>query len=114
MSEYIEEEIIEEVVGESRPGLIILDMSKNQMKGVAYNLSAVVDNCRQLALSDSFHVCIDSKMAVPAFKTKTRGAQLVDALNGFDHINHIPKKKDSALESTTPAQPSYHSSHHAL
>jgi len=98
MGEYIEEEIIE---GEPRPGLLILGMSNDEMKAVSYNRSAVIENCRQLALSPFFHVCIDSKAVVPAFRVAAKGAQLVDALNAFDHINHIPKKKDSALEGTT-------------
>lgn len=80
-----------------RPGLLILDMSNDQVKGVAYNKAAVISNVAQLALSDFFHVCIDSKEEVPAFRAKQKGAKLVDELVGMDHINHFPKKGDSAL-----------------
>ena len=80
-----------------RPGLLILDMSNDQIKGVAYNKAAVLTNVAQLALSDFFHVCIDSKQEVPGFRAKQKGAKLVDELVSMEHINHFDKKEDSAL-----------------
>lgn len=80
-----------------RPGLLILDMSNDQIKGVAYNKAAVLANVAQLALSDFFHVCIDSKQEVPGFRAKQKGAKLVDELVSMEHINHFDKKEDSAL-----------------
>ena len=99
MADYEEEEIIEEIVedGVPRPGLLILDMSNDHLKGVAYNKAAVIANVAQLAMSDFFHVCIDSKEEVPGFRAKQKGAQLCDELAGFDHLNHFPKRQDSAL-----------------
>jgi hypothetical protein len=103
--EYDEEEIIEEVVededGEPKPGLLILDMLNENLKDVTYNKAAMISNCRHLAMSDFFHVCIESSPIVPKYRAATEGAQLVKELNGFDHVNHIPKKKDSALDGTT-------------
>jgi hypothetical protein len=100
--EYVEEEIIEEVIeDEPKPGLLILEMLNENLKDVTYNKSAMIANCRHLAMSDFFHVCIDSNPAVPKYRATTEGAQLVKELSGFDHLNHIPKKKDSALEGTT-------------
>lgn len=102
--EYVEEEIIEEVIDEedaSKPGLLILDMLNENLKDVTYNRAATVSNCRHLAMSDFFHVCIDSNPVVPKYRASTEGAQLVKELSGFDHLNHIPKKKDSALDGTT-------------
>lgn len=92
-----EEEIIEVVEGGPRPGLLILDMSNDQVKGVAYNKATVIANIAQLAMSDFFHVCIDSKAEVPAFRAKQKGALIVDELAGFDHLNQLSKKQDSAL-----------------
>lgn len=80
-----------------RPGLLILDMSNDQLKGVVYNKPAVIANIAQLAMSDFFHVCIDSKAEVPAFRAKQHGAQIVDELAAFEHLNQLPKKEDSAL-----------------
>lgn len=100
MTDYEEEEIIEEIVDDGdgpRPGLLILDMSNDHIKGVAYNKDTVISNVAQLAVSDFFHVCIDSKTDVPAFRAKQKGAQLVEELTTFEHINHLGKKQDSAL-----------------
>lgn len=80
-----------------KPGLLILDMSNDQMKGVLYNKPAVITNVAQLAMSQFFQVCVDSKAEVPAFRAKQKGAKLVDALAGMDHLKALPKKQDSAL-----------------
>ena len=103
MSEFFEEEIMEEeyIEDDPRPALLIVDMSSEWMKEVTFNTQAVLENCRQLALSEFFHVCIDCRKK--AFKYNKPG-QLVSQLAGFDHIVHIPKEKDSAFNSTEVLQ----------
>lgn len=102
MADEYDEEIVEEVIeDEPRPGLLILEMLNENLKEVTYNKAAMIANCRHLAMSDFFHVCIDSSPEVPKYRASTEAAQLVKDLNGFDHLNHIPKKKDSAVEGTT-------------
>ena len=80
-----------------KPGLLILDMSNDQMKGVLYNKAAVVSNVVQLAISAYFQVCVQSKEEVPAFRAKQKGAKLVDELVDLHHLKDLPKKTDSAL-----------------
>lgn len=86
---------------EPRPGLIILDMSNDQMKDVKYNRTPMIGACKQLANSDFFHVVIDCKAFVPKFRQNSKGAKLVDGLQGLDHLQSIPKKQESALDGTT-------------
>lgn len=80
-----------------KPGLLILDMSNDQMNGVQYNKAAVVSNVAQLAASEFFQVSVVSTEEVPAFRAKQRGAKLPDELVNFDHFKALPKKLDSAL-----------------
>jgi hypothetical protein len=103
MTEYedeVEEVIIEE---EPKPGLLILDMTKDDMKGIpADTRDNMIENCRQLALSDFFHVCVESKVECSKFRLRPGGGQLIDTLKGMDHLNHFPRKNeaDSALVGT--------------
>ena len=85
---------------EPKPGLLVLDMLNENLESVSYNKASMIVNCRQLALSDFFHVCIDSNPVVPQFRAKSPGAQLVNELKGMEHFNHIPKKNNSALDGT--------------
>ena len=80
-----------------KPGLLILDMSNDQMKGVLYNKGVVIANVAQLAISAYFQVCVSSKEDVPAFRAKQKGAKLVDELVDLHHLKDLPKKTDSAL-----------------
>jgi nicotinamidase-related amidase len=85
---------------EPKPGLLVLDMLNENLESVSFNKATMIENCRQLALSDFFHVCIDSNPVVPQFRAKSAGAQLVNELKGMEHFNHIPKKNNSALDGT--------------
>lgn len=101
MADYDEEEVI--VEEEPKPGLLILDMTNDDMKGISTDIrDAMIENCRQLALSDFFHVCVESKVENPKkFTLRPGGAQLVDTLKGMDHLNHYPRKQnESALHGT--------------
>ena len=103
--------------GDPFPALIIIDMSVEQVDECSYNIKMVRENCKKLALSDFFGVCIDCKLwlngpeesslswvipgaGVTKFKADTKGANLVAELKGLDNLVHVPKNNYSGFAGT--------------
>ncbi|KAL3917029.1 MAG: hypothetical protein SGILL_004903, partial [Bacillariaceae sp.] len=86
---------------ESKPGLLILDMSNDDIDDIQNNKEDVLRNCQQLGKSDFFTVCIESKQAVPKLKALAKGPKLVEPLQKLKQLKHCPKKTESALQGTT-------------
>jgi hypothetical protein len=85
----------------AKPGLIILDMSNDDWKAISYSKDDVLSNIQQLAMSDFFNLCIDSRKPTPKLKALTKGPKLVDSLQKLNHLEHCSKKADSALQGST-------------
>lgn len=83
-----------------RPGLVILDMSNDNWAGIPYAKEDILQNIEQLAKSDFFHLCIESKNPAPKLKALSKGPKLVDSLQKLNHLQHCNKKGDSALQGT--------------
>ena len=74
---------------ESKPGLLILDMSNDDWNSIQNNKDDVLENCSHLGKSDFFTVCIESKQVVPKMKALAKGPKLVEPLqNQFWLANH--------------------------
>jgi nicotinamidase-related amidase len=86
---------------ESKPGLLILDMSNDDWDGIHHNKDDILQNCQQLGKSDFFSVRIESKQAVPKLKALAKGPKLLESLQKIKHLQHCPKKTESALQGTT-------------
>ncbi|KAG7338601.1 isochorismatase family protein [Nitzschia inconspicua] len=84
-----------------RPGLIILDMSNDDWAEISYNKDDVIGNILQLAQSDFFHLCIESKKSVPKLKALSKGPKLVDALQKINGLQHVSKKMESAVQDSS-------------